>query len=81
LIAVTERLAPNLECYRHGNLLDSIGVATDEATERDVSEEPVLAQHSRTAKRLSLADGALSGSLTRVDVDVRGHRTLVNAMR
>jgi penicillin-binding protein 1B len=81
LIAVTERLAPNLECYRHGNLPDSIGVATDGAAEHDVSEEPVLAQHSRTAKRTYQANNTSSLPDTRVDIDAHGRRTLMNAMR
>jgi penicillin-binding protein 1B len=81
LIAVTERLAPNLECYRHGNLLDSIGVATDKATERDVLEEPVLAQHSRSVNRPHQANNLFSGTSTDVNIDVHGRRTLMNAMR
>jgi penicillin-binding protein 1B len=75
LIAVTEKLAPNLECYRHGNLPDSHGVTTDEAAEREVFKGSVLAQHSRAR----MAVGSLAR--TRVDVDTQGRRTLVNAMR
>jgi penicillin-binding protein 1B len=73
LIAVTERLAPNLECYRHGNLPGSIG--GDERASRKLPSEVILAQHARLTIRLT------PPSLTRVDVDMRGKRTLVNAMR
>ena len=79
LIAVTEKLAPNLECYRHGNLPDSIG--NDAVQEGPITGEAILAQHSRSAKRHSLPDSIFSESLTRVDVDARGRRTLMNAMR
>jgi penicillin-binding protein 1B len=78
LIAVTERLAPNLECYRHGNLPEAIGNTNDEGP-REVSE-PVLAQHFRTFNRTSSPDNISSESLTRVDV-AHGRRTLMNAMR
>jgi len=74
LIAVTERLAPNLECYRHGNLPDSSGNGVDEAAGRDVVE-PLLTRHSPARPSL----GSLAW--TRVDVDTQGRRTLVNAMR
>jgi penicillin-binding protein 1B len=79
LIAVTERLAPNLECYRHGNLPESTGDTKDEGA-REVSE-PVLAQHPRTFNRTSSPDSIFSESLTRVDVNAHGRRTLMNAMR
>ncbi|HEX9629023.1 MAG TPA: hypothetical protein VF961_03315 [Pyrinomonadaceae bacterium] len=80
LIAVTEKLAPNLECYRHGNLPDSIG--NDAVQEGPaITGEAILAQHSRSAKRHSLPDSTFSESLTRVDIDARGRRTLMNAMR
>lgn len=81
LIAVTERLAPNVECFLHGNLPDSIGVGAGEVAEREDTNESVLAQHSRLANRSSQPDPLSSGTLTRVDVDPHGHRTLVNAMR
>src|SRR3979411_2281166 len=35
LIAVTERLAPNVECALHGNLPDSIGVGADQVATND----------------------------------------------
>jgi penicillin-binding protein 1B len=78
LIAVTERLAPNVECLLHGNLPDSIGIGTDEVAEREVINETVLAQH---AKRASPKNNSPAMASTRVDVDVRGKRTLVNSMR
>ncbi len=81
LIAVTDRLAPNLECFRHGNLPESIGTGNDEVVEREVTNEAVMAQHSRASERNSERDGWSSTALTRVDVDAIGRRTLTNAMR
>lgn len=75
LIAVTERLAPNLECYRHGNLPQTDGTAIDDSADRNLPSESVLTQHSRP--RLH-ADWLAS---TRTDIDTRGKRTLVSAMR
>ncbi|MFN2514888.1 MAG: transglycosylase domain-containing protein [Pyrinomonadaceae bacterium] len=80
VIAVTERLAPNLECFLHSNLPDSIGVGTDEVAEREGTNEGVETQHSKSPGR-SFQGSDLAQTLTRVDVDARGKRTLVNAMR
>jgi len=76
LIAVTERLAPQLECYNHGNLPklhDSENGNTDSADER-----LMMAQH-RNQDRKPPPD--FSRTSTRVDVDVQGRRTLVNDLR
>lgn len=81
LIAVTEKLAPNLECYRHGNLPDSNGNTTDENAGRETPNDTVLAQHSQKSKHRPSPDSTFPESLTRVDVDMRGRRTLMNAMR
>ncbi len=80
LIAVTDRLAPNFECYNHGNPPDSdtyheesIGPSVDQAE---------VAERRRTAPRESLVSMELKTlRSTRVDVDARGKRTLVNDMR
>jgi penicillin-binding protein 1B len=80
LIAVTERLAPNLECYRHGNLPGSTGDTFDEGAGREVRES-VLAQHSRPANRSYQANNLSSATSTDVNIDLHGHRTLANAMR
>jgi penicillin-binding protein 1B len=79
LIAVTERLAPNVECFLHGNLPDSIGVGAGEVAERENPNEFVRAQHSRSPSRTTQETS--SSALTRVDMDVRGKRTLVNDLR
>ncbi len=71
LIAVTERLAPNLECDRHGNLPRATGDGVDEAAGQDVRES--LVTRARPLER--------SLEWTGVDVDTQGRRTLVNAMR
>ena len=80
LIAITDRLAPNFECYNHGNLPDSDG-DHEEVMESSVDHAEV-AQHRRTAPRESLVSMELKTlKSTRVDVDARGRRTLVNDMR
>lgn len=81
LIAVTERLAPNVECMLHGNLPDSIGAGAGEVAERDITNESILAQHARPPNRTSREYSSPPMAATRVDVDARGRRTLVNAMR
>src|SRR6266540_2273889 len=82
LIAVTERLAPNLECYKHGNLPGLNGGREAEENSDFPIETLLLAQHSRSPnkdKAFSDVFGILRS--TRVDVDTLGKRTLVNEMR
>ena len=81
LIAVTERLAPNVECLLHGNLPDSTGIGADQVAEGDRTTEPAVTQHSRSTVRIFQPDTSSSLTSTRVDVDSRGRRTLVNDMR
>lgn len=81
LIAVTERLAPNVECMLHGNLPDSIGNGADQVAEDNAANESVLTQHSRSPRRNSQENGSTSMAATSVDVDSRGRRTLVNDLR
>ena len=79
LIAVTERLAPNLECYFH---LSVPPPGNPFAEERESVSETLVAQQrkARTNENASLLDLQTSKS-TRVDVDARGRHTLVNEMR
>ena len=78
LVAITERLAPNFECYQHGNLPE----ATHDSFEVNEAVETVtLAQHARPKALTSPQRDYLSLPSTRVEVDSRGHRTLVNEMR
>ena len=89
LIAVTERLAPNLECLRHGNLPESLSEPPSEATPRageptdvaDVNHQSVMAQHRQERYELDYLGVPPQLAATRIDVDARGRRTLVNAMR
>ncbi len=53
LIAVTERLAPNVECFLHGNLPDSIGVGNGEVAENEDTPKTVFTPHSRSFNRTS----------------------------
>ncbi len=81
LIAVTERLAPTVECLMHGNLPDSNGIDSDQAVEGDRNDEPILTQHSKSPVLIFQSENPPSLTSTRVDVDVRGRRTLTNSMR
>jgi len=80
LIAVTERLAPNVECLLHGNLPDAVDVDSDQVAESTGNDELVLTQHARSPLRTD-QDNSSMLTQTRVDVDQRGKRTLVNDMR
>jgi penicillin-binding protein 1B len=80
LIAVTSRLAPNFECYNHGNLPDSDGYHEEDI--ESLVDQAAVAEHRRTAPRESLVSMELKNlKSTRVDMDARGKRTLVNDMR
>jgi penicillin-binding protein 1B len=84
LIAVTERLAPNLECLVHGNLPDSPTESLSRGDDRSDSSdhnEAVLAQNSRAATGPHTDSSFPQLATTRVDVDPRGRRALVNTMR
>jgi penicillin-binding protein 1B len=71
LIAVTERMAPNMECYLHGNLPAQQGgspfAEETEATRAEIAVKKEMPMPNSRA--------------TRVDVDLNGRRSLVNDMR
>ncbi|HKO62896.1 MAG TPA: hypothetical protein VJV03_17155, partial [Pyrinomonadaceae bacterium] len=74
LIAVTDRLAPNLECLAHGVAVED-NVLADGA---DNSAENDVTQHVAKSR---LHDVRLSGSsTTRVAMDQQGRRTLTNRL-
>jgi len=80
LIAVTDRLAPNFECYNHLNLPGSDG--DHEQVMEPFVDQTAVAVHRRTAPRESLVSMEFKTlKSTRVDVDARGRKTLVNDMR
>jgi hypothetical protein len=81
LIAVTERLAPNVDCLLHGNLPDLSGIGADHVAESDPSTESVLTQHARPPGRVLEFRPLVTRNQTRVEVDPRGKKTLVNDMR
>ncbi|HKP82184.1 MAG TPA: PBP1A family penicillin-binding protein [Pyrinomonadaceae bacterium] len=72
LIAITDRLAPNLECYLHGNL--PVQTSPPYAEEVESTREEVAVTRSTTR------DLFVPGR-TRVNVDLNGRRSLVNDMR
>ena len=75
LIAVTDRTAPHLECYLHGNL----PVQGNPFAEEE-SEQSAVAQ-SRKLPTRDMTSVPRSYRGTRTDVDTQGRRTLVNDMR
>lgn len=80
LIAVTDRLAPNLECFVHGNLPPAIESAGGDSQ----SSEPMIVAHHREPakiKRLILTLPSGRFRSTRIDIDRKGKRTLVNDLR
>ncbi|HWN11377.1 MAG TPA: PBP1A family penicillin-binding protein [Pyrinomonadaceae bacterium] len=79
LIAVTERLMPNLECFKHGNLPEERQLAPESGAEAD--DKTVLAQHRWPPLRLVRPGETSEAAATRVDVDSDGRRTLTTAMR
>jgi penicillin-binding protein 1B len=77
LIAISNALAPNSECYRHGNLPREV-----EPPERHVAASnstPRIAARGSGARDASSSYYSAAG--LRVDVDKRGRRTLMNEMR
>ncbi|MGI8735188.1 MAG: transglycosylase domain-containing protein [Pyrinomonadaceae bacterium] len=78
LIAITERLAPNFECYNHGNLRES-QEASGAAVEW-LDQAPTLARNS-TPKIASPHAYQISNSTTRVNINGSGRKSLVNELR
>jgi penicillin-binding protein 1B len=77
LIAITDALAPNSECYKHGNLPREV-----EPEEKYVAagNTPLQVAARRPSPKES-SSSYYSPARVRVDVDTRGRRTLVNEMR
>jgi penicillin-binding protein 1B len=78
LIAITNRLAPNAECSKHGNLPVMSGQGEEEAEPTEATAA-VAQQTKKPSERNSMEIG--NPKSTRVDIDQRGRRTLVNDMR
>jgi penicillin-binding protein 1B len=84
LIAVSDRLAPNLECFVHGNPPDPVPDSLsrgDNQTDSLDHNQAVLAQHSRAPLRVDMVSSSPQLAATRVDIDAGGKRRLVNSMR
>ena len=78
LIAVTDRLMPNLECFNHGSLPELKDLVEDDV--RDTENQTVLAQQRSAPSRVdSLHRTGVAA--TSVDVDAYDRRKLVNTMR
>src|SRR5882672_10053503 len=75
LVAVTDSLAPNVECYAHGNLPHSQDAAQSKGEDSSSAPKTLTRIPSRPATE------PLSTAGTRVDIDERGRQTLVNIMR
>jgi penicillin-binding protein 1B len=74
LIAVTDRLSPNLECYLHGNL--PVQTSPPFAEETESTSEQVAVSRSSSRDLFVPAPAR-----TRVNVDPSGRRSLVNDLR
>ncbi|HEV7474811.1 MAG TPA: PBP1A family penicillin-binding protein [Pyrinomonadaceae bacterium] len=74
LIAVTEALAPNAECFKHGNLPSTDVVEAEVSITTQLPPKPKPRTHGQDAR----ATGAVT---TRVDIDARGRKTLVNDLQ
>lgn len=75
LIAITDTLAPNSECYKHGNLPNQEAEQAQQQIPDSVPSEQPEQVASRNTPQLLII------SSTHVDVDVRGKRRLVSVMR
>ena len=76
LIAVSDQKGPNMECYLHGNVPVQASPFAEESDSRVVES---VARSAKPRRSESTENFNLHG--TRVDVDPRGRRTLVNEMR
>ena len=78
LIAITDRLAPNFECYNHGNLP---GLILDSGEVNSGNETITFAQHAKPRALKPGQEDFILPNATRVETDSAGRRTLINAMR
>jgi penicillin-binding protein 1B len=76
LIAVAENVRPNLECYKHSNLIYDDG---PEQVSPPVIEKVFVAREQRDSK--PPVSGIGWARSTRTEVDARGRRTLVNDLQ
>ena len=80
LIAITDRLAPNFECYNHGNLPASSN-SVQVSAPAPLLQSPVMGRQLNGNSKEAFLSRNLNSNSTRVDVDSRGRRTLMNDMR
>ena len=73
LIAVTDRMSPNMECYLHGNLPAQSSPVAEESESNT--------EHVARKKETAAPPEFRTYKSTRVDVDQNGRRSLVNDMR
>ena len=76
LVAITDRLAPNFECYNHGNLPH--GFEDPNASDSVVESVTVAQNKAATTKSASIYR---SSATTRVNIDRDGRKSLVNDLR
>ena len=80
LIAITNRLAPNFECYNHGNLPAS-NDAVEVSAPTPLLPSPTMATQRNARSKEPFLSRNLNSNATRVEVDSRSRRTLVNDLR
>jgi penicillin-binding protein 1B len=76
LIAVTEALAPNAECFRHGNLPNN--VETDQQAQAPPPQITPREPKNREGVPAREKEPLIT---TRVEIDARGRKALVTALR
>jgi membrane carboxypeptidase/penicillin-binding protein len=81
LIAITERLAPNFECYNHIHLPDFDTTRPVEVMQPPVEQSSVAAFRRTERREPTVSMEFKTLKSTSVEVNARGKRTLVNEMR
>ncbi|HET6890988.1 MAG TPA: PBP1A family penicillin-binding protein, partial [Pyrinomonadaceae bacterium] len=79
LIAITDRLAPNFECYNHSNLPELFD--SEKESDGVLDADVVIARRRESPSDQVHHSGESLRTATRVDVDAQGRKTLVNDMR
>ena len=78
LIAVTDRTAPNMECYLHGNVPMPTSPFADETQEQSGNRS---SRQEQAQVQMRTSVSTVNNRATRTNVDSSGRRSLVNDLR
>jgi penicillin-binding protein 1B len=78
LIAVTDRTAPNMECYLHGNVPMPTSPFADETQEQSGNRS---SRQEQAQVQMRTSVSTVNNRATRTNVDSNGRRSLVNDLR